>query len=110
MGKLITSDGVTVEPGTVLYWLEPGTTEVHGAETYTQDLANSRFSGIEAAYKAEITQREGLHLQAIIDVSEAASRALRHEAAMTGAEEYARRVRSSLKIHVRYHEPSDKPR
>lgn len=106
---LITSDGERVKPGSVLYWLEPGTTEVHGAETYTQDAATSRFGSIEAAYTAEITQRAGLHLQATIDAGEATSRALRHEAAMTEATKLRDRVRNSLKINVRYHAPIDRP-
>ncbi len=106
---LITSDSERVKPGSVLYWLEPGTTEVHGAETYTQDVATSRFSSIEAAYTAEITQRAGLHLQATIDASEATTRALRHEKARTDAERCRDRVRNGNKTSGRYHAPIDRP-
>lgn len=64
MAELTTRDGVRVEPGTELYWLEPGTTQVLGSPTYTRDVAMTRWSSPKAAIAAARDQAEVLKADA----------------------------------------------
>jgi len=75
---LTTRDGAAVEPGTPLYWLEPGTTRVYEAETWTRDAAMQRWSSPGAALRAASDVAERLCGVAMDDESDAHKRALRH--------------------------------
>lgn len=74
MAELTTRDGVTVAPGTELYWLEPGTTQVLGSPTYTRDLAMTRWSSPVAALDAAIEEARRLEQAACDDLGEAHKR------------------------------------
>lgn len=75
---LTTRDGAAVEPGTPLYWLEPGTTRVYEAETWTRDEAMQRWSSPGHAILSALDQAASLELRAGDDMDEARRRLFKH--------------------------------
>lgn len=75
---LTTRDGAAVEPGTPLYWLEPGTARVYEAETWTRDAAMQRWSSPGHAIEAAMDVAERLRGEAEADVAAARARVAKH--------------------------------
>jgi len=106
---LTTRDGAAVEPGTPLYWLEPGTTRVYEAETWTRDAAMQRWSSIDAALTGMIAVRSRLCGQAMRDRDEAQRRRVRHHDAIVDAGELRTGLRRGVPVPVTRVPPTDRP-